>query len=154
LLRSAKHVVLGWVVFGAFMLNRKNVAIVVDPKFGGRLERLTARAPVWIVASEANKAVSDELWKAHPHKDHRETGAITTYPVSDDEDRRTNLLDVIADVEIHHGVGDGDYLVFPRDFALEVIGVHLDSEVKEALRGYGFISFTQTEDGFTAFKPK
>jgi hypothetical protein len=80
-----------------------DLIVVVDPNYGDRLEAATHIAPVWAVASVHNKAGCKRLWDAHPTSDHSEKGAVTCYDISDPEDRLANLLNVLPDLELHHG---------------------------------------------------
>lgn len=80
-----------------------DLIVVVDPNFGDRLESLSQLAPIWIVASPGNKDVCHRLWASQAHSDHREKGAATHYTVTDLEDRVGNLLDIIPQLETHHG---------------------------------------------------
>ena len=129
-----------------------DVVVVLDPAFGERLESLLPLAPIWIADTEINKPTYERLWRDHKHEDHREKGAITSFKVSDTNNRVKSLLDIIPDVETHHGRAEGKELVFPYGFVLMVIGVPLNKDVTEALRGYGFTAFRETADGFQAIK--
>jgi hypothetical protein len=115
--------------------------VVVDPNYGDRLETATHIAPVWVVESLHNEAACKRLWSAHPTSDHTEKGAITCYNVSDAEDRVANLLNVLPDLELHHGE-------FSAGFTLEVIGLKLTNSVICTLRELGFSSFSERPEGF------
>jgi hypothetical protein len=129
-----------------------DLIIVVDSDYAERLETSAKAAPVWIVATQANRRACERLWKANPHPDHRERGAITCYETSDPEDRLESLLGIIPDLEIHHGEVQGNELVFPNGFVLEVIGLALTDNVVTALRQLGFTSFVERPEGFQARK--
>jgi hypothetical protein len=130
-----------------------DVVVILDPAFGQRLKPLSPLAPVWIVDSDINKAAYDRLRRDHEVSDHRDKGAITSFEIKD-EDRVKGLIDILPDVEIHHGKAEGNELVFPSGFVLGVIGVELNKNVTDALSGYGFTSFAETPDGFQATKIK
>jgi hypothetical protein len=55
-----------------------NSILVLDGNFASSLEKVSHRAAVWIVETELNKRACDRLWRAKPHADHREIGAITS----------------------------------------------------------------------------
>jgi hypothetical protein len=129
-----------------------DLIVIVDPDYAGQLEKAAESAPVWIVATEINRNTCERLWKSSPHADHREKGAITSYNISNPEDRLGNLTGIIPQLELHHGEWDNDDLAFPRGFVLEAIGLELTDEVADALREFGFISFDATPQGFTAHK--
>ena len=80
------------------------------------------------------------------------TGATTSFKVTDPQDRQTNLIDIIPQLETHHGSLINNDLHFPSGFELEVIGLPLGNEVKEALRKYGFSTFSASTTGFEAKK--
>jgi hypothetical protein len=131
-----------------------DVAIVLDPTFGERLTSLVALAPIWIVGSDINRATYERLWRSHKHTGHGEKDAITGFGVKDENNRIKGLLDILPDVEIHHGRAENNELVFPSGFVLKVIGVPLSADITKALQGYGFTSFVEEPDGFQATKIK
>ena len=124
--------------------------VVVDPSFGERLEALIRSAPIWVVATPDNEGAHKRLWKVHQHADHREKGAITCYRVSDPEDRVASLLNILFQMEQHHGPIENDCFSFPNKFVLEVIGLPASEAVAIGLGEYGFASFLRTPDGFQA----
>jgi hypothetical protein len=129
-----------------------NLIVVVDPDYADRLERTAQFAPVWVVGSQTNRDACEQLWRNHPHPDHREKGAITSYKTSNPEDRLGSLLDIVPQLETHHGEVKDNELTFPNDFVLEVIGLSLADNVTNALRELGFTSFVETPEGFQACK--
>jgi hypothetical protein len=129
-----------------------DLIVVVDPNYGDRLETATQIAPVWVVAAVKNKAVCNRLWNANPAGDHRKKGAITCYETGDVEDRLANLLNILPTLEEHHGEIRDDRFLFPDGFVLEVIGLTLVNSVINALREFGFSSFSEIPDGFQACK--
>jgi hypothetical protein len=126
--------------------------VVVGPDFGERLEKVAQFAPTWVVATPGNENAYQRLWKAHPHADHREIGAITCFRVSDPGDRVANLLDILPQTEQHHGEFQDDQFSYPNGFVLEVIGLTLTDAVTIGLREFGFSSFVETPGGFQAHR--
>jgi len=61
-------------------------------------------------------------------------------------------MDIVPTLETHHGEVQGNELVFPNGFVLEVIGLGLADKVTTALREIGFRSFVETPEGFQACK--
>lgn len=59
--------------------------------YGDLIETAARTAPVWAVATLANKAACERAWTAHRATDHRERGAVTCHDVADTEDRLANL---------------------------------------------------------------
>jgi hypothetical protein len=129
-----------------------NLFVVVDPDYGDRLEAQVQGAPVWVVSTERNKAVCERLWKNHPRTDHREQGAITSYAILNSEDRLGNLLNILPELETHHGEYEDQGPVFAKGFVLEVIGLAFSDDAIAQLREFGFTSFTATAEGFQACK--
>ena len=129
-----------------------NLILVVDPNYGDRLERAADIAPLWVVASVDNKAACKRLWSAQPTDDHRDKGAVTCYEVGDTEDRFGNLVNIIPTLEEHHGETRDARFSFPKGFILEVIGLKPADSVTNALREFGFSSFSETANGFHAYK--
>ncbi len=125
-----------------------NVIVVVDPNYGDRLETATQVAPVWVVATIANKAACERMWKAQPTDDHREKSAVTCYDVASPEGRLANLLSVVPTLEEHHGEIRDDRFLFPEGFVLGVLGLAPANAVIIALREFGFSSFVEMADGF------
>jgi len=126
--------------------------VVVDPDYGDRIERLAAAAPVWIVDTPTNRTPCELLWKSHPHRDHRESGALTLYRTSSAEDRVRSLLGVFPQLETHHGEVIGNEVVFPSGFVVDVIGLVPNERVTKELRMLGFTSVTEIPEGFRAEK--
>jgi len=129
-----------------------DLIVIVDPCFGNLLSETAKRAPTWIVDTFQNKVAYERLWAEASSRDHRERGATTSFKVTDPQDRQTNLMDIIPQLETHHGSLINNDLHFPSGFELEVIGLPLGNEVKEALREYGFSTFSAKTTGFEAKK--
>lgn len=129
-----------------------DLIVVVDPSYGDRVETAAQVAPVWIVATSGNKYACERLWKIYPHSDHREKEAVTCYKAADVDNRLESLLDIIPQLETHHGEVKDDQLSFPNGFVLEVIGLTLTDSVTNALQEFGFSSFVETPEGFQACK--
>ena len=129
-----------------------NVIVVVDPGYGDRIETAAQSAPVWTVASFVNKAACERTWAAHFTIDHRESGAVTCYDVTDQEDRLGNLLAILPMLEEHHGEIRDDHFSCPDGFILGVIGLTPTDVVTSALKKLGFSTFVELADGFKACK--
>ncbi len=129
-----------------------SLIVIVHPDYAERLERAAETAPVWIVATQINRHACERLWKNHPRPNHRDRGAVTCYETRDPEDRLASLMDIVPTLETHHGEVQGNELVFPNGFVLEVIGLGLADKVTTALREIGFRSFVETPEGFQACK--
>ncbi|HEV7424868.1 MAG TPA: hypothetical protein VGQ46_00775 [Thermoanaerobaculia bacterium] len=105
----------------------RRVTIVFDAAFGDRLLTLVMRTPVWIVESGANRsAVAEAMNRATewPHI------SVTVFRPTDD------LKHVLS--QIGH----------PQ--RVDVIGLPLDDDLREVMRGVGFTNVIETADGFRA----
>lgn len=129
-----------------------NLIVVVDPDHGARLETAAQLAPVWVVDTHINKKAVKRVWMSHPHADHREKGAVTSYKSQNPEDRLGTLLNIMPDLETHHGNVEDNELVFPKGFVLGVVGLAISVDVMSALQNLGFTSFVETPEGFEARK--
>jgi len=94
---------------------------------------------MWVVMSPVNDPVMRALWKiaAAPSN----SGGMIFKPEIGAEDRFLCYLDTI---DLHHGPQSTEtpYMV------LEVIGLPLTANVRQALLDYGFRDFSETESGF------
>jgi hypothetical protein len=131
-------------------LDPANVIVVVDPNYGDRIEVAVQTAPVWAVASIVNKAACERIWAAHRTVDQRETGAVTCFDVTDQEDRLGNLLAVLPTLQEHHGEIRDDRFSFPSGFVVAVLGLAPTETVTSALRKLGFSAFLGVAEGFNA----
>jgi len=105
----------------------RRVAIVFDREFGDRLLTLAMRTPVWIVESAANRtAVAEAMNRATewPHI------SVTVFRPTDD---LKHLLSQIGHLQ-----------------RVDVIGLRLDDDLREVMRGAGFTKVVETNDGFCA----
>jgi hypothetical protein len=132
--------------------NIVDVVVVVDADYGDGLETLLQTAPVWIVDTPSNRLVYERLQTQHPRISHRAKGSITSYTILDDNDKLANLFDILPQLESHYGQGEGNYLLFPKGFVLEVLGLPLSDIIESHLQQYGLSSFTEIPDGFKARK--
>jgi hypothetical protein len=129
-----------------------DVIVVLDPNYGDHIETAAQTAPVWAVASFVNKAACERIWAAHRTAGHRERGAVTSYVVTDQEDRLGNLLTVLPTLQEHHGEIRDDHFSFPNGFVLGVLGLTPTEVVTSALKELGFSTFIGLAEGFKACK--
>jgi hypothetical protein len=130
-----------------------NLIVVVDPNYGDRIDTAAQIAPVWAVASLVNKTACERIWAAaHGAVDHRETGAVTCYDVTDQQDCLGNLLNILPTLEEHHGEVRDDHISLPKGFVLRVLGLTSTETVTSALRELGFSAFVGLAEGFDASK--
>jgi hypothetical protein len=105
----------------------RRVAIVFDREFGDLLLTLVMRTPVWIVESSANRpAVAEAMNRATEWPQI----SVTVFRPTDD---LKHLLSQIGHAQ-----------------RVDVIGLQLSDDVREAMRAGGFTKIAQTSDGFRA----
>ncbi|WP_157653645.1 hypothetical protein [Burkholderia ubonensis] len=125
------------------------VALIVDPDFGARIQEVVARVRhTWVVATPANVAVAEQIWRASPNSPGLNMeGGVTTfiqYGVN-----RESWCDAILDsVDDHHNSYSGD----PGYSILEVYGIPLTNRLQSVLVELGFSVFTSMDYGFCAHK--
>jgi len=105
----------------------RRVAIVFDAEFGDRLSGLVMRMPVWIVESAANRPAVSEAWNRATEWPHI---SVTVFRPPDD---LKNLLSQIGHPQ-----------------RVDVIGMLLSDDAREALHAAGFTKIVETSDGFRA----
>ncbi|HYF13518.1 MAG TPA: hypothetical protein VD971_00450 [Phycisphaerales bacterium] len=123
------------------------VAIVVDPDFGEALRPLSRRMHVWTIQSPTNQPVIDLIWQ-EPGEYSLECG-VTSFP-REDEPLRELFADVVADVELHHGVWAHD----PPWTVLHSYGIGVTDHVRETLAEYGVDQIEERPDHFVATRPR
>jgi hypothetical protein len=105
----------------------RRVAIVFDTEFGERLATLAMRMPVWIVESVTNRAAVSEAWNRATEWPHI---SVTVFRPTDD---LKHLLSQIGHPQ-----------------RVDVIGLPLSDDAREALGAAGFTKIAETSDGFRA----
>jgi hypothetical protein len=103
----------------------RRVAIVFEREFGERLEELAMRMPVWIVESNANRAAVSEAWNRASEWPHI---SVTVFRPTD------NLRHLLS--QIGHAQ------------RVDVIGMALSDEARDALMAAGFTKIVETNAGF------
>jgi len=124
------------------------VALVVDPKFGERLEPLARRIHTWIVDTPDNVEAAKQFWALPEARDANIENGITTFACELDRTPEQWCADIIDTLDVHHN----RYSHTPGYTLLEVYGARATSDVREALSEFGFMQFDPTNDGFLARK--
>jgi|SRR4030095_14875329 hypothetical protein len=122
------------------------VAVVLDTEFGEQLLALASRMPVWIVDTPTNCAAAQRCWDLNARQTH--LGGVTTFKIDQAQSPETWLLDILANVDLHHG----QYSQNPPYRAVEVFGAKLTSELRDAFAQFGLVEFAQRSGGFVATK--
>jgi hypothetical protein len=111
-----------------------NVAVILDPSFGEKLDELARMQPVWLFDSRANRKAAELLWtgKTLP------PDWVTIFDCAATTSRTGVLLDVLDSLNEHH----------PSWRRLHVIGVELNSAIDAALALCGNGIIEQSDAGF------
>jgi hypothetical protein len=123
------------------------VFIVLDRRYGQRLEQLAQNGPVWIVDTPANRAVAQQIWTAAPNRGYLE--GVTTFKFLEDSSSGDILMNELDAIDLHHGT----YSANPPYTVIEVIGTSISDKVKERLAEFGFDQFEAAPEGFRAIRP-
>ena len=124
------------------MAEAYRVFVVLDREYGVRVLELARSGPVWIVDTPQNRAVTKNLWAAHPNRNHPE--GVTTFKAGDDCSSEETLINELDTINLHHG----SYSADPPYTILEVIGTPISERLKAELSHYGFSEFQATGEGF------
>ena len=119
------------------------VAIVVDPGYS-ELERLAEQMPIWAIDNVHHRCVAERWWKLRGCAD--ATQGITTFKVTDETDAEANCMNIIGEVDLHHGIYSSGMPVA----TLRAVGTPPSKVLREKLEAYGFVTFETTSDGFVA----
>ena len=114
------------------------VAVVVDRRFGDRLNNLASRLPVWIGTSVKNRTAVELVRAQHPDYD------ITSINAGADYSGEDLLLSQLEVVDLHHHSWR----------AIEVYGTPLTPLLTMAFEEFGVTEFQDTTDGFVAKRPE
>jgi len=105
----------------------RRVAIVFDTEFGDRLSGLVMRTPVWIIESATNRPAVSEAWNRSTEWPHI---SVTVFRPLDD---LQHLLSQVGHPQ-----------------RVDVIGLPLSDDTRDALRAAGFMKISETAEGFRA----
>lgn len=115
------------------------VTIVVDPDFGGRLEVIAHRLPVWICATPANLLAALAIRETLAREGVGRESDVTTFTITPQETPEEMVISRLLDVDLHH----------PDWLQLEIYGVNVTPGLRQELAEYGVTQYQQTESGFT-----
>jgi hypothetical protein len=124
----------------------RSVALVFNPDFGDRLERLAFRMPAWIVDTEENRAAAEAVW--HMAQEWPQISVTLFRATASAVPQRDEWSGIIEQVELHHG----SYSQRVAYDTLDVVGTQLTQGAREAFEAAGFQLLETTADGFRATK--
>ena len=121
----------------------ERILLIYDQAFGEKLREATPSSPIWIVASPANNPYIAEAW-SQGHADHLVgVTKLNHDPASRAED---HFLDDLSTIDLHHG----PYSTDTPYTALEVLGLRMTDQFRQALSQLGFDQINETDTGFHA----
>jgi hypothetical protein len=115
----------------------RSVAIVLEPDFASRLEKLAFRTPVWIVDTPENRAAAEQAWHASVEWPHI---TVTLFRPPASRPTREDWLALFGQI----GAFD----------SVEVIGSALTPSARAALVDLGFERFDDGGTRFRAVRPR
>jgi hypothetical protein len=115
----------------------RTIAIVLDPDYTTRLEKLAFHTPVWIVDTPSNHAAAEDAWLRATEWPQISVTVFRPLPTDPSKGDWEAFLEQLA---LHH----------PNADALQVIGGALTLPARAAMTGAGFREFEETSDGFRA----
>jgi hypothetical protein len=122
------------------------VVIIVSSEFAPKLDELVLSSHVWAVRTPATEEAARRIWDDHPpQRTDPLASRLTLFKAG--EDAEDNLLSVLDEVELHHGIAGGH---IPPMIAVRVFGTKLTDAICEAFSSLGFTRFTSSSDGFVA----
>jgi hypothetical protein len=119
------------------------VAIVLNPDAGEGLVQLAKVAQVWVVDTPANRAVAERIWSSEGDGD-----GLTTFRVDAQQPPETWLVDILPVVDDHCGLNAD----FSPEIEIDVQGVKLTAQVRDAFESFGPFTTEEDADGFRAVR--
>jgi hypothetical protein len=117
------------------------VHLIVAPDYGERLTDIPPGEPAWVADTLSNRPVIQRMWS-------QKREGITSFQVAHTATPEDWLIDVLDQVELHHG----EYSQSPPYSVLQVVGTTLSPRLRAELESYGFGQFEDAPDGFLACK--
>jgi len=122
------------------------IHVVVDPNYGESIRNLPIDEPVWIVESQDNKLVIQNLLDEHrATKGHVD---ITSFKFDADATPEDWLVSELSAIDLHYGEFSHD----PPYSVLNIIGIKWSDRIQKGLNKLGFNLHKLTQEGFVAMK--
>ena len=124
-------------------IDSTTVAIVLDPQFGGELQQLAARMPVWIVDSAVNRSPIEAEWTRRRHDGAERE--VTVFRMIEGMTPADHVVAMLRTIEEHHG----PRVQTPPFRTLVVVGAEPTPAVVAAIRKLGGGEPVATPEGFS-----
>lgn len=122
------------------------VVLVVDTTFGERLWQIAAWHDTWVVPSDVNRAVVEQIWRERAEATSGPSVTVWSGPTPAVTER--DWLDILDTIEVHHG----SFWCEPPLDILSVYGGSVTSGAATALQAYEYDIAQPTKAGFVAIK--
>lgn len=122
------------------------VHVILDPSYGTRLHNLPPGEPAWVIDSELNHPIVQEIWNSQKTTNHLE--GLTAFKYNKNGNPESWLLDELQTIDLHHG----EQTHKPPYSVINVIGTVCTDLINRELKEYGFVKYEPTPDGFMAIK--
>ncbi len=122
------------------------VGLVVDRRFGARISAVARSFHVWVVESQENTPVIQEVWRSErsePESDPLGRG-VTSFGASEQESPEEICARIVGDVDEHHN----EFAHDPPWSEIEVFGVKLSPRLQDVFMEIGATAFEGTPNGF------
>jgi len=118
------------------MTHHELVALVVDASFGSRVVKLSECAHVWLIDSQQNREVCDDLAATNGPEPYSKERGITIFSATSGEAASKSATRLVETVIDHH----------PEISSLRVYGSELTEELRSELRNFGFVNVAKKSD--------
>jgi hypothetical protein len=115
----------------------QRVAVVVTPEHVRKIETLAAECPVWAVRTPESEAIAERVWGQ---------GSASLTLFSGSAHPEETLLDVLPEIELHHGEESG----FPPLGRVDVFGADPSDGLRREFGLLGLPRLCPQVGGFTA----
>lgn len=119
------------------METERRVAVVVGPEHVGKARELVAECPVWVIRTRESERIANETWGD-------DTDNLTLFNGS--ADIQATLLDVLPEIELHHGEATGE----PPISRIDVLGGEPSETVRRVFGSMGLPHLVPSAVGFVA----
>ena len=122
----------------------QTIAVVLDPDYGERLFQLAQIGPVWLTASETNRAAAEKYWRSKGDS----SNEVTYWSAPRTGATEEEWLDILDLLELHHSKDWAG----PGIAKIVVVGAPPTSGALAALKEFGYGDLTALPDGFEAVR--
>lgn len=122
------------------------VAIIVDPGFGERVRDIVTRMPAWVVDTEVNRRVAEQVWADSRAAGTYHGDTLTTFRVDSTATAEQWCASILPSVAMHHDA----YSHYLGYSAVEVFGAELTPDLRRSFAEYRLTEVSPLPGGFRA----